>query len=96
MGKFENVAKIIVIVAGLLTVIDIMGIIHNIKKRIKAGTIKASADAYKTALDAEIALANFTWSATIEKIRLYVTRILLINGMPTWIRLLCSIMPGLL
>ena len=70
MGKYENAIKIIVIIAGVLTVIDIMGIIHNIKKRIKAGTIKASADAYKTALDAEIALANFTWSATIEKIRI--------------------------
>ena len=70
MGKYEKVIKIIVIIAGVLTVIDIIGIIHNIKKRIKAGTIKASADAYKTALDAEIALANFTWSATIEKIRI--------------------------
>ena len=70
MGKFENAVKIIVIVAGVLTVIDIMGIIHAIKRRIKAGVIKASADAYKTALDAEIALANFTWSVTIEKIRI--------------------------
>ena len=36
MGKFEEAIKIIVIIAGVLTVIDIMGVIHNIKKRIKA------------------------------------------------------------
>lgn len=70
MGKYEKIIKIIIIIAGVLTAIDIVSIIHNIKKRIKAGTIKASADAYKTAVDAEIALANFTWSATIEKIRI--------------------------